>query len=203
MRSSDRSAASNDLGPSLGPTTRVLRTAFYERILKKKPVTSDRRRGHDAPMNRGEFSRRTGLSTGTISKKREAGVIVAASGCPKQGAAMRIDPWPSVKNLLTERASQPEAERSIVNREQAERLRIANRRERGELLEANLVDEGLKGAVAGLLQDWDALAQRVTSDTKLQDDIARELRAAQQRFSDHLDDMSRDFKRRAGGAGDG
>ena len=107
-------------------------------MAKKKSVTRDRREvagmGHDAPMNRAEFARRSGLSTGTVSKKRDAGIVVCVSGSPKQGAAMKIDAWPSIRNLLAERASQPEAERSGVAREQAERLRISNMRERGELL---------------------------------------------------------------------
>jgi hypothetical protein len=171
------------------------------RILKKKSLTRDKKAtrpaGHDAPMNRAEFSKRSGLSTGTISNKRDAGLVVCVSGSPKQGAAMKIDPWPSVKNLLAERASQPEADRSSVAREQAERLRIGNMRERGELLDAALVDEALKAAIAGLLQDWDALAQRITTDETIQAAIATECRGAQARFAQALGDLSAGFRSRA------
>jgi hypothetical protein len=138
-----------------------------------------------------------GVSTGFISGRTSSEVLKPVNGKARKGAKALYDVQESAAALMGEKVAQPEADRSIVAREQAERLRIGNMRERGELLDAHLVEEGLKAAMAGLLQDWDALAQRVTTDETIQAAVASECRGAQERFAKVLADLADSFAARA------
>ena len=137
------------------------------------------------------------VSTGFISGRTSSGVLKPVTGRARKGANVLYDQRDVGRALIAERTAQPDADRTLVAREQAERLRIGNMRERGELLDAHLVEEGLKAAVAGLLQDWDALAQRITNDETIQAAIISECRSAQARFAQVLADVSVRFAARA------
>jgi phage terminase Nu1 subunit (DNA packaging protein) len=150
-------------------------------------------------LNLTQFARLCGVSAATVSTWCDEGMPCKRTA--RSGSAVEIDLRKAIRWLLKRRAAKPTAEKTNVAHEQAERLRIQNRRARGELLEVHLVEETLKAAVAGLLQDWDALAQRVTPDEKLQAAIAAECRTAQKRFAEKLAEISNDLDARADAIG--
>ena len=146
-------------------------------------------------MNGKELAALVKVTAATVSNWADEGM--PCSRAARSGAAVAIDLRRALPWLITRRALKEGPARVGVAQQQAERLRISNRKARGELVEVTLVEEGLKAAVAGLLQDWDALAQRVTSDERLQTAIAAECREAQRRFSEALTKVAEMFAARA------
>jgi phage terminase Nu1 subunit (DNA packaging protein) len=146
-------------------------------------------------MNGKEFAALVGVTKTTVTNWADDGMPCGRTA--RSGTAIAVDLRRALPWLIKRRVAKEAPARVGVAHEQAERLRIQNKKARGELLDAHLVEEGLKAATAALLQDWDAVAQRCTSDGQLQTIIATELRAAQQRFADALAKIADDFAAQA------
>jgi phage terminase Nu1 subunit (DNA packaging protein) len=145
------------------------------------------------------FAALVGTSARTITDWMDAGMpVVSRKGV--SGASVSIDLRRALKWIVKRRQKEAPARASVAN-EQAERLRIQNRRSRGELLEANLVEQALAGAGAAVMQDFVALAQRATPDEALQAIILAECRGAQARFAQALGDLAETFRSRAAETG--
>lgn len=109
-----------------------------------------------------------------------------------------------ITNLMTQRTRQAQ--------ESAERMQMANLKARGEVVLIADVQQKIQRAISFLGQDFDSVAQRVTTDEALQLKIEDELQRARARFADHLESLAsgrsavangraRDSKARAPNAG--
>jgi phage terminase Nu1 subunit (DNA packaging protein) len=143
-------------------------------------------------MDRKQFAAFSGLSTGSVSAKVDAGVIVILRRNARRGSAMAIDVAASVKNLIAERAAKPDSARLTVANEQAERLRLSNAHRRGELMERSQVKSEVHAACASLVQALESTPQRCTVDDALQTKIREELHDARRAFAAKLEALAAD-----------
>jgi phage terminase Nu1 subunit (DNA packaging protein) len=151
-----------------------------------KPPATDQ---IEAVMNRSQFAKLTGLSTGAISAKRDAGLVVCVKGSSKQGSKMQIDVAPSLRNLFAERVSRHSPDHDRITAARAAKLERENQLAVGQLIDANELQNDLLRAISFLAQAFDSLPQRVTTDELLQAKIEEEIRLARNEFADSLNRM--------------
>jgi hypothetical protein len=157
-----------------------------DRLKSKKTSAADQ---IAAVMNRTQFAKLTGLSTGSISAKRDAGLVVCVKGSSKQGSKMQIDVAPSLRKLLSERASRHSPDHDRITAARAAKLERENLLAIGQLVDANDLQNDLLRAISFLAQAFDSLPQRVTTDELLQAKIEEEIRLARNEFADSLNKM--------------
>jgi phage terminase Nu1 subunit (DNA packaging protein) len=145
-----------------------------------------------ATLNAAQFAQLCKLSAGTVSSKIDSGTIVCTPSAKdrRRGAAVQIDVVRSLRNLLAERAAKPEAARVTVAHEQAETLRLKNAVTRGEYVKAAAVRQRNMGACAALVETFNALPQRCTSDPEIQQRIAEAILEARHAFADRLERLA-------------
>lgn len=142
-----------------------------------------------------QFAKTFGLSTGTVSAKITAKVIVLVAGTKtRQGAQARIDVVRSVRKLLAEKAARQETAGAAEGWERVERLRMANAITRGDYIKAEGVRQRNMGACSALVQTLEALPQVCSSDREVQERIAAAILEARNAFADQLEKLAeRDF----------
>jgi hypothetical protein len=108
----------------------------------------------------------------------------------KQGAVVHLDlvkiaPW-----VAARRAAKADSARVTVSQEQAEKLRLANARSRREVILASEVQLMFHEATASMVQNCEAMPQRVSADPEVQAKVRDECRNLRSAFADRLEALS-------------
>ncbi len=143
-----------------------------------------------AAMTALQFAKFCGVSASTINAWCADGMPCERRG--KQGSAVRIDVQAAVQWIAGMRAKKPDAARTTVAHEQAERLRIANARARRELIPANEVQLVMHTMAAYMVQACDAMPQRISADESVQAAVRRECTTLRAGFADRLEALVAD-----------
>jgi phage terminase Nu1 subunit (DNA packaging protein) len=154
-----------------------------------KPTTHDR--SIPALVNRAQFAKLVGMSTGAVSAALDAGMPVLKRAA-RSGAEVRIDVARAVRWLIKRRAEKPDSALLRVASERAEHLRIKNARARRELIPVAEVQLAFHGAAAWLVQACEAMPQRVSSDEAVQAAVRNECRVLRDGFANYFEAFAGD-----------
>lgn len=131
-----------------------------------------------------EFAHFCKISAGLVTGWCDEGMPCDRIG--RMGARVSINLRDAVPWIVQKRSARSTVERDRVAAAQADRLEMANRKERRELIGAGELQNDLLKAISYLAQDLDSVGQRVTTDETIQAKVEDELRIARNRFAEHL-----------------
>lgn len=135
-----------------------------------------------------EFAHFCKVSAGLVTAWCDEGMPCDRKG--RMGATVHINLRDAVPWIVQKRSARSTVERDRVAAAQADRLEMANLKERRELIGADELQNDLLKAISFLAQDLDSVAQRVTTDETIQAKVEDELRVARNRFADHLREIA-------------
>jgi hypothetical protein len=132
-----------------------------------------------------EFAHFCKVSTGLVTSWCDDGMPCDRTG--RMGSKVSINLRDAVPWIVQKRSARSTVERDRVAAAQADRIEMANLKERRQLIDAGELQNDLLRAISDLAQDLDSVGQRVTTDEAIQGKIENELRIARNRFAEHLE----------------